>query len=66
MNTTPATTKQLDYLLALINQAEGTSVRFISQTKFSKANLNMRQRSGGITKPEASAMIDRLVKASAR
>jgi hypothetical protein len=55
-----ATPKQLSYLLALINRLEGSSASFLSQTKWGKANLRMRERSGQISKARASALIDQV------
>ena len=57
---TPATDKQLDYLLTLANQVNGgTSFRYLSQVR-GVLGLSSFQLERGITKPQASALIDDL------
>ena len=57
---TPATDRQLDYLLTLANQLNGgTSFRYLSQVR-DILGLSGFQLERGITKPQASALIDDL------
>jgi len=57
-----ATPKQLDYLLALANRRTGESARYLSQNRWLKETLTMRERGGSISKARASALIDQLLK----
>ena len=57
---TPATDRQLDYLLTLANRLNGgTSFRYLSQVR-DVLGLSSFQLERGITKPQASALIDGL------
>lgn len=53
-----ATSKQQSYIVSLYNQARGTAHGYLSQCD--QLGLNQRQKKGGMTKAEASAMIDQL------
>ena len=54
---TAATDKQIDYIITLWNKTHGGSARFLSQTDIP---LSRRQREGGLSKSDASAIIDDL------
>lgn len=55
---TDATDKQIDYILSLWNRLNPShTARFLSQTDLP---LSQRQKRGGMTKVEASAIIDEL------
>lgn len=56
---TPATAKQLDFLLALANKKLGTSHGFLSQVR-NELGLSSFQVAR-ITKSQASALISRLI-----
>ena len=53
-----ATEKQISYTLALASKIQGTRVGYLSQVTC--VSLNQRQKRGGMTKSEASAIIDEL------
>ena len=53
-----ATEKQISYLLMLASKIQGTRVGYLSQITCTP--LNQRQKRGGMTKAEASAIIDEL------
>lgn len=52
-----ATDKQIDYIISLWNRVNGGRASFLSQTDLP---LTQRERNGGMTKAEASAIIDEL------
>ncbi|CDP48189.1 hypothetical protein [Propionibacterium freudenreichii] len=55
---TDATDKQIDYIVSLWNKLNpAPAARFLSQTDIP---LSQRQKRGGMTKVEASAIIDEL------
>lgn len=56
-----ATDSQLDYMLTLANKVNGTSYRYLSQVR-DVLGLSSFQLQRGITKPQASALIDQLKK----
>lgn len=53
-----ATEKQIDYILYLWNKVNGGSARFLEQTTLP---ISRRQARGGLTKGEASGIIDDLL-----
>ena len=53
-----ATEKQVSYILTLASKIQGTRVGYLSQVTC--VSLNQRQKRGGMTKSEASAIIDEL------
>jgi len=53
-----ATEKQISYILTLASKIQGTRVGYLSQVTC--VSLNQRQKRGGMTKSEASAIIDEL------
>ena len=53
-----ATEKQISYILTLASTIQGTRVGYLSQVTC--VSLNQRQKRGGMTKSEASAIIDEL------
>lgn len=53
-----ATEKQIDYILRPWNKVNGGSARFLEQTTLP---ISWRQARGGLTKGEASAIIDELL-----
>ena len=53
-----ATEKQISYILTLASKIQGTRVGYLSQATC--VSLNQRQKRGGMTKSEASAIIDEL------
>ena len=55
---TTATDKQVSYILTLASKIQGTRVGYLSQ--ITCIPLNQRQKKGGLTKSEASAMIEEL------
>lgn len=59
MTTTPATDKQIDYLLALANKKYGTRASHLSQLR-RELNLSSSKCSRGLSKSEASAFITEL------
>jgi len=61
MNNTAATTKQLDYLLALANTAHGTTWGFLSQLR----RIDSRLADRNMSKATASALIGVYVKLAA-
>ena len=56
---TAATDKQIDYLLALANRKFGTQARYLSQIR-RELNLSTSKCSRGLSKAEASSLIDSL------
>jgi hypothetical protein len=54
---TTASEKQIDYILSLYNSIHGTRHGYLSQTDLP---LSQREKRGGMTKSEASALIDEL------
>lgn len=52
-----ATDKQIAYIIALWNRIHNRSVTYLSQTDLP---LTQRERRGGMTKAEASALISEL------
>ena len=54
-----ATDKQIDYILSLWNQINGGRAAYLSQTDLP---LTQREKRGGMTKAEASAIINQLKK----
>lgn len=55
-----ASDKQIDYIISLYNEAHGTTHAYLSQC--AQLPLTQRQKRGGMTKAEASAFINRLLK----
>ena len=55
---TAASEKQISYILTLASKIQGTRVGYLSQVTC--VSLNQRQKRGGMTKSEASAIIDEL------
>jgi len=53
-----ATQKQIDYIISLYNQVNGTSATYLSHCTGLK--LTMRERGGGMAKAEASRIITAL------
>ncbi|HET6699524.1 MAG TPA: hypothetical protein VFG88_10585 [Nocardioidaceae bacterium] len=53
-----ATVKQESFIISLYNQVHGTAHGYLSQCD--QLALNNRQKKGGMTKAEASTMIDQL------
>ncbi|MGH3500284.1 MAG: hypothetical protein ACRDQA_05190 [Nocardioidaceae bacterium] len=53
-----ATEKQQNYIISLYNQGHGTTHGYLSQCD--QLPLSQRQKRGGMTKVEASAIIDQL------
>ena len=53
-----ATEKQISYILTLASKIQGTRVGYLSQVTC--VSLNQHQKRGGMTKSEASAIIDEL------
>lgn len=54
-----ATEKQVSYIISLYNKAHGGGASYLSQCV--NLGLNNRQKKGGMTKAEASAIIDDLL-----
>lgn len=55
---TTATDKQIDYIVSLYNQLHGTDHSWLSQCDH--LPMSQRERTGGMTKSEASTHIDSL------
>ena len=60
MHMTPATEKQINYLLTLCNRLTGDTARFLSQHR-QTLGLASSKCSRGLSKSEASAIIESLL-----
>lgn len=59
MNGTQATDKQIDYLLSLASKVSGQQYRYLSQAR-RVLGVSSSQLNRGLTKTEASALIDQM------
>jgi len=55
-----ATDKQISYLLQLAGKVQGDTIAYLSQVRC--ISLTQREKKGGMTKAEASAHIEALLK----